>query len=127
VVASDEGALTKAAAVSSGLHYACTHSPCSQGGPLFGLCDWCVATVCGLDSTCCTQTWGQQCVEMVWTKCGQRCNCDDICSVGNPFNAYACACTGQVCGDIPGCCRSGWGTACLQDANKTCGTRCAVP
>jgi hypothetical protein len=110
------------------LAFSCVHSPCvtADRAPLFGLCDWCVSTICGWDNTCCTQHWEQKCVDMVWSVCGQRCSCD-VCTMGYPFNRYACKQTGQVCGDIPNCCRTSWGRDCLIDANKTCASGCIIP
>ena len=113
--------------LASSFLFTCKHSPCETGNPLFGLCDWCVQTICSNDSACCTNRWEQRCVDKVWTVCGQRCNCADFCTIGDRFNAYACTNTGHVCGNLPDCCRVAWTRDCLINANATCGTTCFIP
>jgi hypothetical protein len=52
---------------------ACTHSPCSAGGPLIGFCNWCVGSVCAQDPYCCMHGWDAQCVSEVASFCGTPC------------------------------------------------------
>lgn len=41
----------------------CAHSTCVMGGPLPATCHPCAATVCEIDSACCTDNWDSICVE----------------------------------------------------------------
>lgn len=54
----------------------CTHGLCELGGALDADCDTCVDTICnqtvngiGPDSSCCTSSWDQECIDKVYTKC----------------------------------------------------------
>jgi hypothetical protein len=103
----------------------CTHSPCQTGAKLVASCDWCVATVCGSDNYCCNTFWDSVCVNEVSSTCGQRCNCNQLCTAGNPFSAYACPpCTNNVCGGDPYCCRYGWDSVCIGELVGACGHTC---
>ncbi|XXX82607.1 hypothetical protein WMF30_28030 [Sorangium sp. So ce134] len=56
----------------------CAHTPCTTGAALTSGCDAaqanCVASICAVDSTCCTGAWDSRCVNMVASVCGKSCN-----------------------------------------------------
>lgn len=103
----------------------CTHSPCLSGPHLVADCDWCVGTICAVDSYCCSTWWDSQCIGEVGSICGQRCDCNALCTQGNPFSAYACPpCTGNVCSADPYCCRWWWDAICVGELLTYCGQHC---
>jgi hypothetical protein len=103
----------------------CSHSPCQTGATLNPLCDWCVGSICSVDSYCCNTWWDSICVGEVWSVCGQRCDCGALCTVGNPFNAFACPpCTSNVCSVDPYCCRVQWDSICVGELLTYCGKTC---
>ncbi|WP_437523577.1 hypothetical protein WME79_34360 [Sorangium sp. So ce726] len=51
----------------------CAHSQCDAGGALAPSCDPCAASVCAVDSFCCTVAWDSTCVQEVGSICGQSC------------------------------------------------------
>lgn len=106
------------------LPVSCQHSPCQQGTFLDGLCDWCVAHICGQDSYCCGIAWDAQCVSEVSSMCGQRCGCDAKCTAGPPINAYACPCVGELCGHDNYCTTVWWDDTCVSEVPTYCGAVC---
>ena len=103
----------------------CTHSTCQQGAKLVSGCDWCTSVICGLDPYCCNTAWDAQCVSEVASDCGQRCDCNSLCTVGNPYASQACPpCTNTVCGVDPYCCRWGWDSTCVGELLTYCGKHC---
>ncbi|HKA89227.1 MAG TPA: hypothetical protein VKE22_16285, partial [Haliangiales bacterium] len=51
----------------------CAHPKCSTGARLSPSCDPCVATICSLDSYCCSVAWDSICVAEVSVICGETC------------------------------------------------------
>jgi vibriolysin len=56
----------------------CAHGLCTAGGALVNSCDSaqanCVASICAVDSYCCTYGWDSICVGEVASVCGKNCN-----------------------------------------------------
>jgi hypothetical protein len=102
----------------------CTHSPCQTGPTLVATCDWCVGNVCGVDAYCCITSWDAICVSEVASVCGQRCDCNQDCTTGNPFSAYACVCTANVCAGDAYCCRWAWDSVCVGELVAACSKHC---
>ncbi len=104
----------------------CAHSPCTTGGVLVQGCgpDACVAWICGVDPYCCGVEWDSICVSEVGSVCQRRCNCDTICTQGNPFYPDACACTAQVYSQDHFCGESSWDSICVSEAVSLCGINC---
>jgi hypothetical protein len=48
----------------------CAHGECAVGDKLDASCSTCAATVCGLDSYCCSVSWDSVCVDAASTHCG---------------------------------------------------------
>jgi hypothetical protein len=94
----------------------CAHSPCKTGGPLNMYCGMysCVATICALDSYCCTNGWIQRCVdEMV--NCPRRCDCSQVHTEGIPFYPDASPCTLAVYNGDTYCSDSWWDNICVAE------------
>ncbi|MFO0873970.1 MAG: trypsin-like peptidase domain-containing protein [Phycisphaerales bacterium] len=97
------------------------HNCFTTGGP--GCSDdACCATVCNVDSFCCTVAWDATCVNEAGSLCG---NC------GGP-NAGSCycahpgigcsdkACCVEVCAADPFCCQVSWDGTCANEASLFC-------
>lgn len=58
----------------------CSHTLCTQGGPLTSGCDSptvspsCVSRICAADPYCCNNAWDSVCVSAVSSVCGKTCN-----------------------------------------------------
>lgn len=56
----------------------CSHSLCAPGAPLVNSCDStkanCVASICAVDSFCCTTTWDNTCTNEVDSVCHETCD-----------------------------------------------------
>lgn len=58
----------------------CSHTLCTQGGPLTSGCDSptvspsCVSRICAADPYCCNNAWDSACVNAVSSVCGKTCN-----------------------------------------------------
>jgi hypothetical protein len=50
-----------------------SHGVCSEGTPLSGWMDSCVADICAVSPSCCNSAWSSSCVAQVETVCGQSC------------------------------------------------------
>jgi hypothetical protein len=51
---------------------ACSHDPCTVGGPLVPTCHACAAQVCSADDYCCTVSWDLSCAE-AYAACAGSC------------------------------------------------------
>lgn len=51
----------------------CPHTECTAGGPLNASCSACAASICAVDSFCCTTSWDTICVGEVTSVCGKSC------------------------------------------------------
>lgn len=51
----------------------CVHDKCVTGAPLTADCDTCVASICALDSFCCSTFWDGICVNEVASICNETC------------------------------------------------------
>jgi len=61
----------------------CTHNVCTVSpAPLATSCGSCVATVCALDSTCCSADWDGACVDLAYTACLNRLPPLGLCDFG---------------------------------------------
>ena len=47
----------------------CTHPLCTTGAALAASCNPCVASVCAVNSACCSTSWTSACVDLVYTEC----------------------------------------------------------
>ncbi len=52
----------------------CDHTVCLTGAPLTAGCDPCVASICALDPSCCSEAWDNHCVAKVGPVCNQNCS-----------------------------------------------------
>lgn len=50
-----------------------SHGMCSEGAPLASWMDGCVADICAVSPSCCSDSWDGGCVVRVETVCGQSC------------------------------------------------------
>ena len=104
---------------------ACAHSPCHDGGALDPNCDTdCVKKICAAYPSCCGAdggAWSGDCVALVKTYCGQRCDCENaLIPDGGPFNRYACDCTKSLVCTAAGnpCCTTAWTAQCAALAKQ---------
>lgn len=98
------------------------HSPCQQGVKLDRACaDTCVSTICAQHGACCDNSWTSDCVALVLSKCGKRCNCAELLQAGLPFDMWACTpCTTTVCARHSSCCTTAWDASCVAAAQSLC-------
>lgn len=123
----------------------CAHSVCSEGGPLdVQGCSWarsdegaCVAKVCASNESCCTESWGPDCVDAVVALCGQDdgagggssegaidCACaHSYCAKGIALKASCDPCVKEICAKKPACCDESlgaWTSDCVIATNTLC-------
>jgi len=68
----DDPAAEDTGAVQQGLaESTCGHSICDPGAAVSATCDSCVASICSVDSFCCTTAWDSICVGEVTSVCGR--------------------------------------------------------
>lgn len=127
----------------------CAHSACVEGGPLeVQGCSWarsaegtCVEKVCTSLPSCCTESWGAECVNAVRALCGQDlgggggggggsseqgidCACaHSYCVKGVALAASCDPCVAEICAKKPACCdavQGGWTSDCVVATNTLC-------
>lgn len=75
----------------------CDHSLCEQGKRLDPACDPCAEAVCAADSTCCAESWDEDCVKAAGWLCG-ACGsegCGDLPAEGACLGDFAVRCEGS--------------------------------
>jgi hypothetical protein len=99
--------------------FPCAHALCqgnASSPPLVAGCGMygCTATICLSyeDPYCCTNHWDSICVSEVFSVCGRRCDCADICAKGEPFYPDACDTARNVINTDPAC-ATYWGSHCV--------------
>jgi len=132
----------------------CSHGECETGDRLSPACSPCVANVCAADPFCCQVAWDDLCVDGAAQICGScgsctpnglacntntdccSANCDGglcaapmgcphgPCELGPPLLPGCSSCTAAVCGVLPSCCQTGWTSACVAQAEQSCGLDC---
>jgi hypothetical protein len=107
----------------------CGHSPCDTGAALGGSCDSCAASVCAVDSYCCTTAWDQTCVSEVAQYCGTGvCTgggsgcAHSECTTGAALTPSCSTCAGSVCQADPYCCDNQWYSICVNKVSQYCGS-----
>jgi hypothetical protein len=131
----------------------CSHDLCATGAPLAPTCDPCVEAVCAATPSCCTTSWGEECVTAVEATCGLTCDggscgdgvCDDesescetcpvdcgecgtcehpLCEAGGPLDPGCDECVADVCAVDSFCCDVEWDDICIGEAEQICGIDC---
>jgi hypothetical protein len=108
---------------------------CTTGTPLSGASDACVASVCAIDSFCCTTAWDSLCVAEVRTVCDSL-TCPEangtcthsLCTTGsalvNSCDSAKADCVADVCAADPFCCTTAWDNFCVLEVETVCGNNC---
>jgi hypothetical protein len=102
----------------------CAHDKCLAGGPLLPGCDPCVAQICDVMPSCCTESWDAACVNAVQTIC-QCGNCawgcgHNICEYVGPPLLSGCdpGCVTDICAVDSWCCNNGWDSLCVAQVQE---------
>lgn len=109
----------------------CSHTKCSVGAALDPSCDPCVVMICALDSSCCTDTggndWDIDCVDRVETVCDASCGeltpgcAHDACVTGPALDAACDPNVANVCSQFgfASCCDlttpGAWTQSCIDE------------
>jgi len=106
----------------------CSHPICSTGTSLPSSCDSCAASICAVDSYCCTTAWDSICVGEVSSVCGQSCgggSCSHPeCNTGTKLKSGCDACVTKICGQDSFCCNTKWDSICVGEVGSICGEAC---
>jgi hypothetical protein len=108
----------------------CAHPICSTGGSLASSCDSCAASICAVDSYCCTTGWDSICVGEVGSVCGQSCSgggstcTHDECSTGTKLKSGCDACVTKICNSDSYCCKTKWDSQCVGEVGSICAESC---
>ena len=106
----------------------CSHAICSTGGSLTASCDTCAASICAVDSFCCSNSWDSICVGEVASVCHQSCGggtcAHAICSTGGKLTASCDTCAGKICAADSFCCNNKWDAQCVGEVSSVCGQSC---
>lgn len=105
----------------------CTHKKCEPGVALDSGCDECVARICDVDASCCTDAWTDDCIGLVASVCDAV--CDDYsclhqpCETGPPLEPSCDPCIANVCATpgFEGCCTDNWTFVCELAFRGECG------
>jgi hypothetical protein len=108
----------------------CSHPICSTGSSLTGSCDSCAASICAVDSYCCTTAWDSVCVGEVSSVCGQTCGggggtcTHPECNTGVKLKNGCDACVSKVCAVDSYCCNTKWDSICVGEVPQYCNETC---
>ncbi|NUQ75481.1 MAG: VWA domain-containing protein [Polyangiaceae bacterium] len=89
----------------------CSHSKCSVGAPLVSGCDPCVTSICAVDPTCCSNSFGGGCAH-------------SPCSTGGKLSKFCDNCVQAICNADPYCCNTQWDSICVNEVASICGKSC---
>jgi hypothetical protein len=106
----------------------CDHALCSTGAELTASCDPCAASICEVDSFCCTDAWDATCVREVASVCHQTCGggscAHSVCSTGTRLTSSCDSCASQVCAADAFCCKNKWDARCVSEVSSVCQQSC---
>ena len=113
----------------------CPHDTCTAGDALPAACDTCVTQICQLDPQCCSGSWGQACIDAVFSVCGtvvcETGSCaHSLCENGSALTPgcdeppITPSCVTEVCNADSYCCNSAWDSLCVDEVTSICGLSC---
>ncbi|NUN15591.1 MAG: hypothetical protein HUU55_18360 [Myxococcales bacterium] len=88
----------------------------------------CTACVCEDHPECCTESWGETCVNAAMLNCTDSCGCVDDTNCCLPHSESGCgepACQSCVCALDSFCCNFAWDSICVHQAVADCYPECS--